>query len=116
MQVQVHTDNHITGREALVERVESEVETSLSRFADRITRVEVFLGDENGPKHGANDKRCLMEARVSGRQPIAVTCHADTLDAAIEGAAEKLVHALDHATHKHDPKGGPSMAGEAQGF
>ncbi len=116
MQVQVHTDNHITGRESLVSRVEAEVEGTLGRFSDRITRVEVFLGDQDGPKHGADDKRCLMEARVAGRQPIAASHSAASLDIAIEGAADKLVHALDHALHKHDPKGGPSMAGNTQGL
>ena len=114
MQVQVHTDNHITGREALVDRVEAEVVESLGRFGDRITRVEVHIIDKNGPKHGADDKRCLMEARVAGLHPIAASHSAATIDLAIEGAAEKLVHALDHALHKHDPKGGPSMAGDTQ--
>jgi len=116
MLVQVHTDNHISGRESLVSRVEAEVEGTIGRYGDRITRVEVFLGDQNGPKHGADDKRCLMEARVAGLNPITATHTASTLDIAIEGAAEKLVHALDHALHKHDPKGGPSMAGNTQGL
>lgn len=114
MQVQVHTDNHITGRESLVSRVEAEVEGTLGRFSSRITRVDVYLGDQNGPKHGADDKKCLIEARVAGLHGITATHTADNLDTAIEGAAEKLVHALDHALHKHDPKGGPSMAGDTQ--
>jgi ribosome-associated translation inhibitor RaiA len=114
MQVQVHTDNHITGREALVERVEAEVVESVGRFGDRITRVEVHIHDENGPKHGSDDKRCLMEARVAGLHPITASHTAASLDAAIEGAAEKLAHALDHALHKNGPKGGPSMAGDTQ--
>ncbi len=113
MQVQVHTDNHITGREALVARVEAEVESVLDRFADRLTRVEVFLGDENGPKHGADDKRCLMEARLAGHQPIAVTHHAETLEDAVAGAAQKLEHSLDHTLGKlNDPKGRVSYSGE----
>ncbi|MDB5350465.1 MAG: Sigma 54 modulation protein / ribosomal protein [Planctomycetota bacterium] len=113
MQVQVHTDNHISGREALVDRVETEVEGTLSRFAGRLTRVEVFLSDENGPKHGSDDKRCLMEARIAGHQPLTVTHHAATLDEAIAGAALKLEHNLDHTLGKlHDPKGRLSYSGE----
>lgn len=113
MQVNVHTDNHITGREALVSRVETEVEGTLSRFGDRLTRIEVYLGDENGPKHGSDDKRCLMEARVAGFHPIAATHHAADLDDAIQGAAEKLERAIEHALSKHDAtKGNVSMSGE----
>ncbi len=66
MQVLVNSDHHITGSESVTERVQSIVEASLERFADRITRVEVFLSDVNGAKHGARDKRCVMEARASG--------------------------------------------------
>ncbi len=69
MQVIVNSDHHITGDETLHERVQAIVEDALDRFADRITRVEVFLSDEAGGKHGAKDKRCVMEARPSGVGP-----------------------------------------------
>jgi len=45
----------------------------------------VHLSDENGDKTGGNDKRCLMEARLEGRQPIAITHESETIDEAIEG-------------------------------
>jgi hypothetical protein len=54
------------------------------------------LGDENGAKGGQDDKRCMMEARVEKRHPIAVTHHAATLDEAIAGAAGKLRRSLQH--------------------
>jgi len=115
MQVQVHTDNHITGREALIDRVTAEVEGTLDRFASQITRVEVHLEDMNGAKHGADDKRCLMEARLAGHQPIAASHKADSLDAAISGAAERLVHALDHTLGKlANKKGRTSYGGDQE--
>lgn len=112
MLVQVHTDNHITGREALVGKVEAEVEATLSRFQDRLTRIEVYLGDENGPKHGAADKKCLMEARLAGHSPVTASHHASSLDEAIQGASEKLERAIEHTLHKHDLKGNVSMSGQ----
>lgn len=113
MQVQVHTDNHIEGSEALIERVATEVEATFGRFGDRITRVEVHLNDVNAQKSGANDKRCLMEARVAGHQPIAASHRAETLDDAISGAAERLEHALDHTLGRLDQtKGRVSFSGE----
>jgi hypothetical protein len=38
----------------------------------------------------------MMEARLEGHQPIAVTDDSETIDQAIDGAAEKLKHLLDH--------------------
>lgn len=96
MKIQVNTDNHITGREALVEQAEATVTNALGHWAEHITRVEVHLSDENGNKTGGHDKRCMMEARLEGHQPIAVTHQAETMDQAVGGAAEKLKSSLDH--------------------
>ncbi len=95
MQVQVSTDHNIEGREALAAHVEAVVIDTLNNLSDHITRVEVHLGDEVSHKAGLNDKRCMMEARLEGRQPIAVTDHADTIDQAIRGAADKLHRVLE---------------------
>jgi ribosome-associated translation inhibitor RaiA len=95
MHVQTNTDRHITGSEALAARVDAVVAGALGRFVDQITRVEVHLSDENGGKGGGDDKRCLMEARLEGRQPTAVTHQAATVEAAMDGAAEKLARAIE---------------------
>jgi hypothetical protein len=42
----------------------------------------------------------MLEARLTGLQPIAVTHEAASLRLAIEGAAEKLKHALEHRLGK----------------
>lgn len=103
MQIQIHTDGNIHGRESLTTHVEGVVEGSLSRFRERITRVEVHLGDENGQKSGLEDKRCMMEARIKGRQPTTVTHHATTLDQAIDGAADKLARVIESTLERlHD--------------
>ncbi len=90
MQIQINTDHNIAGHEALSGKVSGLVESALSRFSDRITRVEVHLSDENSHKRGPTDKRCMMEARLGGLKPIAVTHEAATLDEAVEGATDKL--------------------------
>lgn len=90
MQIQVNTDDNIEGGEALTRRVEGALDKAIGRYSDHITRVEVHLGDENSAKGGEGDKRCMMEARLEGRPPTAVTNHAPTLDLAIDGAADKL--------------------------
>lgn len=100
MQIQVNTNDSVAGSEALSRRVEGVVGDALGRFGDRITRVEVHLNDVNAQKEGDRDNRCMMEARLSGLQPISVTHHADTLDQAIDGAAKKLQRALDSTLGK----------------
>lgn len=94
MQIQINTDHNIEGREALATHVQGVVENVLGSLAERVTRVEVHLSDQNGNKSGPNDKRCMMEARVEGRQPTAVTHTAETVDQAVDGAVEKLKRSL----------------------
>lgn len=96
MQIQVNSDNHIQGNIRLEEWVRSTVESTLERFEEDLTRVEVHLRDENGDKPGPHDKRCQMEARPKGHQPISVSHKSASLDQAVEGAATKLEHALEH--------------------
>ncbi|MEO8261542.1 MAG: HPF/RaiA family ribosome-associated protein [Pseudolysinimonas sp.] len=95
MHIQINTDSNIEGTEALAAQVKGVVESTLSRFSDRITRIEVHLSDQNSDKSGQDDKRCMMEARLEGRQPTAVTHQAATLDDAVDGAADKLKRSLE---------------------
>ena len=112
MQVLVHTDNHIQGSDELSGRVQTEVDALLGRFGEQIIRVEVHLNDVNANKSGI-DKRCLMEARLAGLQPVAVTHVAETLDEAISGAAEKLERTLDKSLDKlGHHKGRTSFGGD----
>ena len=67
MQVHVNTDDHIQGGESLAQWITDESKSRLSRFQDHITRLEVFLTDVDAAKSGVNDKRCRLEARVTGR-------------------------------------------------
>ena len=103
MQVQVNTSNGIENKETLERWADEYLNEMLARFRQEITRIEVQLSDENGVK-GAADKRCMMEVRLERRQPVAVTHHAETVVQAIDGAADKMAHLLEHALgrlHNH---------------
>jgi ribosome-associated translation inhibitor RaiA len=85
------------------------VREKLARFADRLTRVEIHVRDENGAKHGADDKACTIEARPRGDKPIGVTAHADKVDDAARKAANTLAQRLERVfgkaeKHKHDAR------------
>jgi ribosome-associated translation inhibitor RaiA len=114
MQIQVNTDNHTRGSAELTRQVEAVVEDALGRFGERITHVEVHLSDENsGDKTGIIDKRCVMEARLAGLQPITVSDEGSSLEQALTGAADKLEKTLKRTLGRlDDPKGGTSYAGD----
>ncbi|ADX48409.1 ribosomal subunit Interface protein [Paracidovorax avenae] len=95
MQVQVQHDEHIQGGESLVQWVQTETASRLARFRDHLTRVEVHLSDLDAGKSGGGDKRCVAEARLAGRQPIAVNADADKVADAFMAAVEKLARAID---------------------
>jgi ribosome-associated translation inhibitor RaiA len=98
MIIQLNTDKNLAGTEKLNAYLNSLISEELSRFSRQITRVEIHLSDENGPKGGLNDKRCIIEARLEGMKPIAVTNHAETQELAVEGAITKLKTSLEKIT------------------
>jgi ribosome-associated translation inhibitor RaiA len=98
MQIQINTDKNVTGSEALLASSTSLISEELSRFSQQITRVEVHFSDEDGSKDGFNDKRCMVEARLAGMNPIAVTNSAGTHEDAVLGALDKLKTSLKTIT------------------
>lgn len=94
MIVQIHTDHHIESNPQLTADVESLVTAAVARISDRVSRVQVHLGDVNSHKGGGNDKRCMIEVRIDGQPPLAVTQQGPTLEQAMNGAADKLERSL----------------------
>lgn len=95
MKIQFNTENNISGGEELREAVLEMITGKLSRFDKYVSRLEVHLSDENSVKSGPKDKRCLIEARMEGRQPVAVTGQAESYIEATAIATGKIKSALD---------------------
>jgi len=95
MTIQINTDKNLSVHEAFEAQLDNLFSEELIRFSEHITRLEVHLSDENGNKQGLNDKRCMIEARIEGRQPIAVTDRANDYERAVGGAIEKMKASLD---------------------
>jgi ribosome-associated translation inhibitor RaiA len=107
MKIQLNSDVHVEGTEALSNWASATVAQVLERFSAHISRVEIHLSDENGGKSGQDDQRCMLEARLEGRQPVAVTDHGATLEQAVQGASQKLARLLDTTLgrlHEHREK------------
>lgn len=102
MQIQINADRSIVRSENLTATAEGYIEDAVRHFRDQITRVEVHLKDENSQKSGPNDKRCMMEARITGHPPLAVADEGESMVVAMAGAAEKLKSALGHLLGRLD--------------
>jgi ribosome-associated translation inhibitor RaiA len=100
LKIQINTDHNIDGNERLGAYLETKITGALSHFEQHITRMEVHLTDENGEKKGKDEKRCLLEARLENREPVAVSGLGDTIEQAINHAIEKMKAKLDTITGK----------------
>ena len=110
LQIQVNTDDNVEGRDALARLVEAEVDATLGRFGGRLTRMEVHLSDENAGRAGRPCQALPDGGPLTGRQPVAFTHQAATLDEAYSGAAAKLRNLLESAFGRlDDTKGAASI-------
>lgn len=95
MNIQFSTDKTITGEERQADYFESQIEQALKRYQSHITTIAVHVKDKNGIKEGFNNIACVIEARIEGRQPIAVTDQANSIELAVTGAIDKLKASLE---------------------
>lgn len=95
MTIQLNTDNNLSISETFRSKLNDLLKDELERFGDYITRLEVHLSDENGSKNTQNDKNCVLEARLAGKPPIAVTDYGNSMEHAVNGAIKKLKTSLE---------------------
>ena len=95
MKIQLNTDKNISGTEKLESYLGTLIRDELSRFSEHITRIEIHLADEMGHKSGDDDIRCILEARLENRKPIAVTSHAHTIEKAMNDSLDKLTSSIE---------------------
>lgn len=80
---------------AIVSWAEERIRSQLGHLTEKLTRVEVHLRDDNSAaKSSHDDKRCVMEARIAGRRPLAVDHVGDDLYQVIDETAGKLSRAV----------------------
>ncbi len=115
MQIQISTDRTVPGGEELIRHFEGELAAQLSRFSDHITRLEVHFSEESAAADGM-DRRCVLEARPTGRRTVAVSHHAGSVDEACRGAVHKLESVLEGVYGRRDHhKGGDSIRHQGGG-
>jgi ribosome-associated translation inhibitor RaiA len=109
MQFQFNSDSSVMGTDDVAERIEAQVREKLTRFEERLTRLEVHVHNEHHHTHGNDDKGCTIEARPRGGKPIGVTEHGSSVDAAARKAASTMAQRLTRlfgkeAKHRHEAR------------
>ncbi len=105
MQVIINSDNQVDLNQQTIEQWQTEIATSLQRFSDWVTRVEVHVTDENSDsKGGSDDIRCLMEARPANRQPVSIEVRAASLEQAISDSIQTMNRRLGTILDKERSK------------
>jgi ribosome-associated translation inhibitor RaiA len=111
MQIAVTTDNHVEGGDRLNKHVQTVIEVALGRFGNRVTWVEVHLGDHNSHKSGG--AYCGIHAKLAGAETFNVNAESDNIDQALDLATDKLLKVVDRTLgRREDPTKRPPMHGE----
>ncbi len=119
MQIQLNAAQGVAMSPALEEHIHNKLESVEKRFGEKLTRIEVYLTDVNGPKGGVN-KKCKLEARPRGGDPVmAESLHENAYDA-VNGAAKRLETVLGSRFGKLERRTGagrqsPVAEGEGEG-
>ena len=95
MEILINTDHNISGSAEMRSYLTADLESSFERFSEHLTRLEVKLSDENAGKEGDNDKKCVLEVRLKGMQPVVVTGQGNSIDQSVTDATNKLKTSLD---------------------
>ncbi len=90
MTIQINAGDHVENNERATEYFSNLVESDLGRFTEYLTRVEVHFSDINADKAGPDDKKCVIEARVKNREPIAGTAQDESIEKAFQAALAKV--------------------------
>lgn len=81
---------------AIEDHIRDQIHQHINRFLKRLTRIEVHLSDENEPdRDTGDDKRCLIEARPAGRDPLVAEHTCGDMYEAIDTAVAKLTRVLE---------------------
>lgn len=100
MQVQIRWGK-LDKSDALGEHVHEQIDHALRHYKARFSRVVIHLHDDNESKGGPHDKRCVIEARPNGAEPLAVEGTGSDLYKTVSAVANKLERAVRHFVDRH---------------
>jgi ribosome-associated translation inhibitor RaiA len=105
MQIFLHTDPNIRGSQAMANHLNEVVKDAMRRFGERVSRVEAHLSNVHSTIKTTTEQdiHCTLEAKVVGLDAVIVKVQASNAHQAIDGAAKKLIRAVETQIDKHSP-------------
>lgn len=100
MDIIINSDNNVETSIEFKNYFKGELEQKLKRFDNYITRYEVFFSDESSNKDTQNDHKCVIEARVKGKNPERVSANGDNPQSAFGAAIDKIKSVLDRVVEQ----------------
>ena len=105
MLVQINTDRNIEGSTEMIEHFTALLKERLGRFEENITRLEVHLSDENAARDAGDDKKCVLEVRLKGKDPVVISTLESTIHKSVKSAADKMFLTLEKQLRKSRVQG-----------
>lgn len=95
MEIQINTDNSISGTASMIDEMRERLEDRLSRrFGSRLTRLEVHIRDIDGDSNRSDGVEAQIEARPANGDPVSVSERAGDPMQAFNAALVPLVARL----------------------
>ncbi len=103
MQILLHTDSNTNNSQAMTEHVQNVVSDAISRFGERVTRVEAHVSNVHSQVKSTTEQdiHCTLEAHLVGLEAVVVKAFAGNAHQAIETATKKLRRAIERQIEKH---------------
>ena len=92
MRIQVFS-NHVDIDQTLRAQIETRVRLALGRISSRVSRVSVYLADENGPRGGV-DKKCRLVAKLLPDGDLVVQGNGSDWEGLIGDTLNRLMRAV----------------------
>lgn len=113
MKIQI-TTKKLTISESHRDRIERRLYFTLSRFARKITSVEMMLRDENGPRGGV-DKTCRVIVKLGAANDVVVEGHGEDTLSLVDRTTDRVGRAVSRALDYRKSRVSVRTDGEASG-
>jgi putative sigma-54 modulation protein len=98
MQIEINNQRNLLGQDAQMNAI-ARIETSFSKFRNRIKSVVLTAKDLNGPRGGV-DKQCLILVSLNGIGDVVATVEHASLSQAIGSAIKSAERSITRRVRK----------------
>ena len=102
MQTQIHDPDKLLSI-AAVQKTESRLIASFSKFGDYVMRVDLTVADVNGPRGGV-DKECRVNVQLKRMEDVRVVLVDESLSTSLSRAVKRAERAVDRRVQRKNQR------------